>query len=55
MSESDSALKSGGERPDPVAIDPASVAKLQQAADLANENCDRAMALASIQLHEAQS
>jgi chromosome segregation ATPase len=38
--------------------DPAFVAKLQQAANLANENCDRATALAhtlSAQLREAQS
>src|SRR6516164_6364839 len=38
--------------------DPALVAKLQQAAKLANENCDRALALAhklSAQLREAQS
>ena len=43
---------------DPVPADPALVAKLQQAAKLANENCDRAMALAhklSTQLREAQS
>jgi hypothetical protein len=43
---------------DPVPADPALVAKLQQAAMLANENCDRAMALAhklSTQLREAQS
>src|SRR6516164_4787867 len=43
---------------DPVPTDPALVAKLQQAAKLANENCDRAMALAhklSTQLREAQS
>src|SRR5437879_4617485 len=44
--------------PDPAAADPAFVAKLQQTANLANENCDRAMALAhklSAQLREAQS
>ena len=43
---------------DPVPADPALVAKLQQAAKLANENCDRAMALAhklSAQLRDAQS
>ena len=46
------------EDPDPVPADPALVAKLRQAAKLANENCDRAMALAhklSTQLREAQS
>jgi hypothetical protein len=39
-------------------VDPALVAKLQQAANLANENCDRATALArtlSAQLREAHS
>src|SRR5215475_13445551 len=43
------------EVPDPT--DPGYVAKLQQATNLANENCDRAMALAkslSAQLREAQ-
>jgi hypothetical protein len=43
------------EAPDPT--DPAYVAKLQQVASLANENCDRAMALAqklSAQLRDAQ-
>jgi DNA anti-recombination protein RmuC len=61
MSESHSAPsvhKFEREDPDPVPADPASVTKLQQAANLANENCDRAMALAhklSIQLREAQS
>ena len=43
-------------REDPDPADPAFVAKLQQAANLANENCDRAMALAhklSSELREA--
>src|SRR5215471_6241290 len=43
------------EEPDPA--DPAYLAKLQQSAKLANENCDRAMALAhklSVQLRDAQ-
>src|SRR3974390_1184730 len=47
-----------GEDSDQVPADTALVAKLQQAAKLANENCDRAMALAhklSAQLREAQS
>ena len=46
------------EDPDPVPADPALVARLQEAAKLANENCDRALALAhklSAQLREAQS
>ena len=46
------------EDPDPVPADPALVARLQEAAKLANENCDRAMALAhklSAQLREAES
>jgi hypothetical protein len=46
------------EDPDPVPTDPALVARLQQAAKLANQNCDRAMALAhklSAQLREAES
>jgi DNA anti-recombination protein RmuC len=61
MSESHSAQsvqKFEREDPDPVPIDPASMAKLQETANLANENCDRAMALAhklSIELREAQS
>src|SRR5262249_7494578 len=58
MSEPQSApaaRKSARETPDPA--DPAFVAKLQQAANLANENCDRATALAqklSGQLRTAQ-
>ena len=61
MRESHHALsvhKFAPEDSDPVPADPALVAKLQQAAKLANENCDRAMALAhklSTQLREAQS
>jgi chemotaxis protein histidine kinase CheA len=57
MSESQSApsvRKLAREEPDPAA--PAFVGKMQQAANLANENCDRAMALAhklSAQLREA--
>src|SRR6516225_6996501 len=46
------------EDPDPAPADPTLVARLQQAAKLANENCDRAMALAhklSAQLREAES
>ena len=45
-------------REDGAPADPAFVAKLQQAAKLANENCDRATILAhtlSAQLREAQS
>jgi hypothetical protein len=45
----------GSRVPDPA--DPAFVANLQDSADLANENCDRAVALAhklSAQLREAQ-
>ena len=45
-------------RENAASADPAFVAKLQQAANLANENCDRATALAhtlSDQLREAQS
>src|SRR5712691_6441196 len=52
---SPSVLKFAREEPDP--SDPRFVAKLQQAANLANENCDRALALAhklSTQLREAQ-
>ena len=48
--------KPARDNPDPA--DPALVAKLQQAANAANENCDRAMALAhklSGQLREAQA
>jgi DNA anti-recombination protein RmuC len=44
--------------PDSVSADPALVLKLQQAAQIANENCDRAMALAhklSAELRKAQS
>ena len=47
--------KAGREEADPA--DPASLAKLQQAAKLANDNCDRAMALAhrlSVQLRAAE-
>ena len=61
MRESHSALsvhEFAREDPDPVPTDPALVARLQQAAKLANENCDRAMALAhklSAQLREAES
>jgi chromosome segregation ATPase len=61
MRESHSALpvrEFAREDPDPVPADPALVARLQQAAKLANENCDRAMALAhklSAQLREAES
>jgi chromosome segregation ATPase len=46
------------EDPDPGAADPAFVAQLQHEAKVANENCDRAMALAhklSAELREAQS
>ena len=46
------------EDPDPVPADPALVARLQEAAKVANENCNRAMALAhklSAQLREAES
>jgi chromosome segregation ATPase len=52
---SPSVLKFAREEPDP--SDPRFVAKLQHAANLANENCDRAMTLAhklSTQLREAQ-
>jgi chromosome segregation ATPase len=44
--------------PDAVSADPALVPKLQHAAQIANENCDRAMALAhklSAELRKAQS
>ena len=47
---------SSSAREDAVPPDPTLVAKLQQAAKLANENCDRATALAhKAQLREAQS
>src|SRR6516165_11874188 len=61
MRESHSALpvrEFAREDPDLAPADPTLVARLQQAAKLANENCDRAMALAhklSTQLREAQS
>jgi hypothetical protein len=53
-----SVRESAREEPDPVPAETALVAKLQQAASLANENCDRATALAhklSAQLRAAQS
>jgi chromosome segregation ATPase len=59
MSQSQSALSvSSSAREDAAPPDPTLVAKLQDAAKLANENCDRATALAhklSAQLREAQS
>ena len=61
MRESHSALLArefAPEDPNPAPADPTLVARLQQAAKLANDNCDRAMALAhklSAQLREAQS
>src|SRR6516165_1815999 len=61
MRESHSALpvrEFAREDPDLAPADPTLVARLQQAAKLANDNCDRAMALAhklSAQLREAQS
>jgi hypothetical protein len=61
MRESHSALsvhEFARDDPDPVPADAALVARLQQAAKLANDNCDRAMALAhklSAQLREAES
>ena len=59
MSQSQSALSvSSSAREDAAPPDPTLVAKLQNAAKLANENCDRATALAhklSAQLRDAQS
>ena len=59
MSQSQSATSvSSSAREDAAPPDPTLVAKLQNAAKLANENCDRATALAhklSAQLREAQS
>jgi hypothetical protein len=59
MSQSQSATSvSSSAREDAAPPDPTLVANLQDAAKLANENCDRATALAhklSAQLREAQS
>jgi chromosome segregation ATPase len=59
MSQSQSPLSvPNSVREDGAPVDPTSVAKLQQAAKLANENCDRATILAHTlltQLREAQS
>jgi len=58
MSKTHSVPSHNSKREDTAPADPTAVAKLQQAANLANENCDRATVLAqklSAQLREAQS
>jgi chromosome segregation ATPase len=58
MSKTHSIPSHNSKREDIAPADPTAVAKLQQAANLANENCDRATVLAqklSAQLREAQS